>query len=182
MKLLYIKTFSGLSGIVYEKTTNRPARGILTVGLILLVVSLAIIFLRYSHQQQLPLLIVACVMFLVGFVPFVLRMQKLGADIGTASVKQMETLETSFSFDGGSGFFPFSPFVGVIIGIVIFQILGRYWNLHPVGIGGFIVGIIMFGAACLLAVGITYAFWEYKFDRTIVVYKYHRTGSTTDNR
>ena len=169
---LYIKTFFGNTRIAYKQTTIRPAQIESIVGLVLLAVLVLYVITMNTHGLRFTSTIISCVMLVCGFVSFYWRVLGIGREIKMAIKEGREILETEYSFDGSKKWFPLSPFVGGLLGISIFQIANRYMGRYPVGMSGLIVGIMAFGAGGLLAIGVAYTFWEFKFKRKIMVYRY----------
>lgn len=166
--ILYIKVFSGLSGITYlENTLRIPFKHIL-LGLGFLIVAIYLVF-KVSSSSRLIALGVLLTMLIFGLVISAVRVHRIQPNIAAAVSQNQTVAETKYAYDGGSSWFPLSWLAGVILAIAI--------NIFTQGLGwqnGLYISILAFGAGFILAIGLTYMYWEHKYDKRIEVYGYER--------
>jgi high-affinity Fe2+/Pb2+ permease len=166
--ILYLKVFSGLPGITYlENTLKIPFKHIL-LGLGILIVAVYLVF-KVSNDQRLIATSILLTMLIFGLVVSAVRVHRIQPDIATAVSQNKTVIETKYAYDGGSSWFPLSWLAGVVLGIILVAFTrGLGWQ------NSLYISILAFGAGFILAIGLTYMYWEYKYNRTIEVYRYER--------
>ena len=166
--ILYLKVFSGLPGIQYKESATHISFGHTMLGIGVLVVLIYLIFRSPSENRYLSVII--CVgLLIVGFAIFAVRARRLQPDIAAAVTQNQTTVQTKYAYDGGNLWFPLSPIAGVVIGLIVYNFFkGLSWH------NNLLISILALGVGAVLAIGLTYMYWEYKYDKTIMVYNYSR--------
>jgi hypothetical protein len=166
--ILYLKVFNGLPRITYlENTLKIPFKHIL-LGLGLLMVAIYLVF-KVSSDSRLIAIGVLLTMLIFGLVISAVRVHRIQPDIATAVSQNQTVAETKYAHDGGSSWFPLSWLAGVVLAITLNAFTrGLSWQ------NSLYISILAFGAGFILAIGLTYMYWEHKYNRTIEVYRYER--------
>lgn len=166
---LIVKTFSSLPNIQYLETFNRPARGHTILGILLLLVLIWILY-KTKIEMRPYLLVASVILLLIVAIISATLVNNLNTGIREAAGKNILVYETERSYDGNKGFFPLSPFVGALAGIVIGMFLTKFATID---LRTTIVTLVLsLGVGVLLGVGLMYLYLEKKIDRQILVQKY----------
>lgn len=165
--VLYLKVFNNLPKIEYQKKAVHISFGHTFLGIALLLLVIYFIFQNLTEQHYSSIIVCAVFSFF-GFIISLVRTSKVYKDISDGMLQNKITAETKYSYDGGNSWFPLGPTVGILLGLIIARFSENFNNYD------FPISIVSFGAGFVLAIGLSYLYWEFKYNRKILVYRYDR--------